>query len=398
MAGTAAAGVGVTGYALSRANRVGTYPRDEVLALASDASNPLFDRYPGLRGVLPWRPLGSLPTPVEELPVSPGAASSTGSSATRRPGTGRLFVKRDDRSSARYGGNKPRKLEYLLAEASLRRAGTLVTLGAIGSNHALATTLHGRALGFEVWLALHNQPVTPHVTANLMGMLHAGARIRHAGSPAGGLLAARQACAEQSRTGARPYFIMPGGTMRLGNVGHVSAALELARQVSAGELPAPDCIFVAAGTCGTVAGLLVGLQLAGLPSRLMAVRVYEPFLANALAIGAYAADLGRYLRRLDPAIPEIDNHRDRLVMVTDHLGAGYGMPTAAALDAVEQASPHVRLETTYTAKAFAACLEYCRSAGRDQNVLFWHTWNSAPFATTTDPSGLPESLTRVILG
>lgn len=373
----AAAGVGYTVY---RVNQVGRYPSDRLLTLHAGRSNALFERFPALYGRLPWRPLATLPTPVEAWPAPPGMRRGT------------LYVKRDDLTAPLYGGNKIRKLEHLLAEAALREARSLVTIGGIGSNQALATALHGRALGFAVELSLFDHPVTAQVRANLLGEVEAGAQIKHAPGIAGCLLNARRAFAARAQAGERPYFISVGGSTRLGNAGFVTAGLELAAQLRAGALPVPDAIFIAAGSCGTAAGLIAGLQLAGLPSRVFAVRTAEPLFANRLIVTAYAADVLRYLRSLDPAVPEAKLADDAFELVGDYLGPAYAAPTPAARAAVDWAAARLPLETTYTGKALAACLDYCAGPGRDRNVLFWNTFNSRPFARAASPARLPASL------
>src|SRR5690606_21882622 len=245
----------------------------------------------GLAGKIPWRPIGTFPTPVEELP-SPVAGV-------------RFFVKRDDLSSPLYGGNKVRKLEHLLAAAERTGRQSLVTMGGLGSNHALATVLHGGAAGMAVELALYDQPITPLVRRNLAAFLHAGARIHYGKSLAGAFLEARRAVVRLRREGRAPAFIMVGGTSPLGCIGHVTAALELAAQVRAGQLPEPDLIYVPLGTCGTAAGLVAGLRIAGLRTRVVAVRVADPIAANAFVVRRLAQLVADRLHRLDPAVPRL---------------------------------------------------------------------------------------------
>jgi 1-aminocyclopropane-1-carboxylate deaminase/D-cysteine desulfhydrase-like pyridoxal-dependent ACC family enzyme len=386
LGGAAVGGATGLGYSVYRVNRVGRYPQDRLLALHRGRSNALFERYPRLYGRLPWQPLADLPTPVEHWPAPPGMRRGT------------LSVKRDDRTSSLYGGNKVRKLEHLLAEAALHGARSLVTIGGIGSNQALATALHGRALGFAVELSLFDHPVSAQVKANLLGDIEAGAHIRHAPGIAGCLLNARRAFAARAQAGERPYFISVGGSTRLGNTGFVTAGLELAAQLRAGALPVPDAIFIAAGSCGTVAGLIAGLQLAGLPSRVFAVRTAEPLFSNRAVIAAYAADVLRYLRSLDPAIPDLPVSGEAFELVGDYLGPAYAAPTPAARAAVDWAATQAPLETTYTGKALAACLDYCAGPGRDRNVLFWNTFNSRPFARAASPERLPATLQAIFTG
>src|SRR5690606_5394530 len=152
---------GTMAYALRRVNRIAWHPPDALRTARRGQSNILFDTFPALADRIPWRPLGTYPTPVEELPGPTDAPEV------------RLFVKRDDLSSARYGGNKVRKLEHYLADAELGSCRTLITLGGLGSNHALATAVHGAAAGFSVDLLLYDQPVTPWVRVNIQGFLAA---------------------------------------------------------------------------------------------------------------------------------------------------------------------------------------------------------------------------------
>ncbi len=364
--------------AFRRANAITEPPSAAPGSEAGDTPNFLFERYPALLGHLPWRRLGRFPTPVEELPAPDGLA--------------RLFVKRDDLTCPAYGGNKIRKLEYLLAEAELTERRTIITLGGIGSNHALATAVHGSAMGFDVDLVLYDQPPGDHVAQNLGGFLAAGARLHHAGTTARAFLAARRLFARRKREGAAPYFIMVGGTCRLGCMGYVGAAIELSHQVAAGDIPRPDIIFVPLGTTGTAAGLVAGLKLAGMPARVVAVRVADPVAANATMCSFFANDLIGHLRSIDPSIPEHSVTREDFTVLTDYIGRGYGHLTPAAEAAAMRYAPHLTLETTYTGKTMAACLDFCRRAERPTNVLFWNTFSSAPVAHPRSWEDLPDSL------
>lgn len=378
--GGAVAGLGGIAYAFQRINSVGEYAGDRIQALYAGQSNALFERFPGLVGRLPWRPLGDFPTPVEALRTPAGMTA------------GRLFVKRDDLTSRLYGGNKVRKLEHVLAEAELRGAQALVTMGGIGSNQSLATALHGGALGFGVDVSLFDHPVSEHAKANLLGDIAAGAQVWHAEGVAGSLWNARQAFGRHAGKGRKPYFITAGATTRLGNAGFISAALELAAQVAAGVLPEPDRLFVAAGTGGTAAALVAGLKLAGLRTRVMAVRTADPLFANHFVITQYARDVLRYLRSLDASIPDIEIHEDDFDLLGEYLGTEYAAATGTGQAAVEWAAPQLQLETTYTGKALAACLDYCRGEGKAQTVLFWNTFNSRPFPKAPGPDKLPASM------
>ncbi len=375
---------GGVGYSLRRINRIREFSPEQLRALRGEQTNPLLASFPALANRLPWRSLGSFPTAVEEFPDL-----ETGDGV-------RLFVKRDDLSSDLYGGNKVRKLEFILAEAELASRRTLITLGGIGSNHALAVAMHGAARGFDVDLVLYDQPVLPIVRRNLGGFLAAGARLHYAGSKGRAFAEAGRLFARRSRQGADPYFIMVGGSSRLGCMGYVDAGLELYGQIAAGKLPEPDRIFVPLGTCGTAAGLIVGLRLAGLNSRVVAVRVAEAFPANAAVLRRMAQDTADFLHGADPSIPRLRLTTEDFDVVPDYLGKGYGYPTREARRAVAEAAPRLTLETTYTGKTMAACMAFCREAAKPTNVLFWNTFSSAPVPEPEDWERLPEALRPLI--
>lgn len=359
-------------------NTIAEFEPGALAELRATATNPLFAAFPAVADRVPWRPLGRFPTPVEELPVDAGRA--------------RLFVKRDDLSNPACGGNKIRKLEFLLAEAELAGRDTLITMGGVGSNHALATATHGSALGFGVDLVLYRQPPSEQVKRNLGGFLAAGARLHFADGTGRAFLAARRLSARRSAEGARPYFIMVGGSSRLGVLGHVSAALELAAQIEAGELPEPDTIFIALGTTGTAAGLIAGLRLAGLRSRVVAVRVADPIAANAALVSFFAQDALDFLRRADPSVPAGHLSPGDFDVLTGWYGKGYGHATPAGEAAIRKAAAHLSLETTYTGKALAACLDHCHQATFSTNVLFWNTYSSAPVPTPDSWDGVPVAI------
>jgi D-cysteine desulfhydrase len=344
--------------------------------------NALFTRYPGLRRRLPWTPLATLPTPIDAWPPSPEFP-------------GGLFVKRDDLTAPLYGGNKVRKFEYLFPAARERTAQTLVTLGGLGTNQGLALALHGRAAGFAVEVSLAPQPITPGVVTNLRGLLASGATLHFARTGPGSLWKAWRAVRVRRAAGARPYFIPAGASTPLSTAGYVAAALELAGQVEQGLLPIPDRIFVAAGTCGTAAGLVAGCKLAGLPTRVTAVRVLGSLHSNRRAVVRLARRALALLRSLDPVVPDIPISGGDFDLMTDFLGPGYGVPTAAGRAAVAWAAPRLRLDTTYTGKTLAAGLALGAAAG-ERPVLFWNTYNSASFPQAADLGVLPHGLRRAL--
>lgn len=338
----------------------------------------LFRRYPELAGRIPWLPLCAGPTPVER--VDPDALGFPGAE---------LWVKRDDLTSPLYGGNKVRKLEFLLAWARRKGARRVITAGAAGSHHALATTVHARGLGLKVSLVLFPQHLTPKVRQVLL-LDHAyGAELRFTSRmqfvPAA-MLAARMAHLPD-----RPHVIPPGGSDAVGTLGYVSAALELAEQVAAGEAPVPDVVHVTAGTLGTVAGLALGLSLAGLPTRIHATRVTSRIVTNERVLRRLVRGAARVLHAAGLPVEPEDALR-RVVLRHDQIGAGYGRETPAGRAAAERfEASGLALDATYTAKTAASLLDELDD-GVTGTHLYWHTLSAGlpiEAAEGVGPNSLP---------
>jgi len=329
---------------------------------------PLFSSFPRLRQALPHCHIGGFPTPVEPLA---GIASRTGRS-------GGLFIKRDDLSASLYGGNKIRKLEFLLAAARRAGAKRVITSGAAGSNHALATALYARKMGFAVTLMLAEQPYLPTIGSTLMADFACGAELFHDDTYAQHRKHL-QAVAEHylNVEGVAPYVIVGGGSSALGAAGFVNAAFELREQIKNGSLPEPAAIYVAFGTMGTVAGLLIGLRAANIRSKIVAVSVVPDVVANEEKFAILFEDTCRLLCDADPAFPRVTLNRDDYCINYDFLGEGYGICTSAGLAAMEEfkSGDDIALDPVYTGKTAAAFLEDARSGGglREKNLLFWHT-------------------------
>jgi D-cysteine desulfhydrase len=247
-----------------------------------------------------------------------------------------------------------------------------------------------------VHLVLYDQPTSPTVVRNVGGFLAANAQLHVAGSIPRAFVTCGDLHRRLAKEGRKPYFIMVGGTSRLGCIGHVSAALELARQIAGGAIPEPEILFVPLGTCGTAAGLIAGLKIAGLRTRVAAVRVADPFPANRPVLRYLAQDVATFLNRADPAVPRVRIRPDDFDVVTTHFGEGYGVPTTAGEQAVRWAEPRLSLDTTYSGKALAACLEHMQIVGRNTTALFWNTYNSASVEAPTDWDRLPPELRPVL--
>jgi D-cysteine desulfhydrase len=295
-----------------------------------------------------------------------------------------VWVK-DDGVYGSYAGNKARKLEWLLGDAIRRGRRTVITGGAIGTNHGLATALYARDLGMRAVLVLVPQPEDDHVRSQIRRMRASGAELRFAGGKARAFALAGALLVARAGPGLRlPYLILPGGSVPLGCVGYVEAGLELGRQVAAGEIPEPSHVVVALGSGGTAAGLLLGLGLAGLSSRLVCVLVNDLTPLSARGVARLARRTERLIRRHSVGLPppRVELRGSDLDLRTDWLGTGYGHPTAAGAEAITAfAQDGVVLEPVYTAKAAAALLELNRQGAFGAGpVLYWHTYRPSPGA------------------
>jgi 1-aminocyclopropane-1-carboxylate deaminase/D-cysteine desulfhydrase-like pyridoxal-dependent ACC family enzyme len=310
------------------------------------------------------------------------------------------WIKRDDLSGDPYGGNKVRKLEFLLAAAQAKGASRLITVGAAGSHHALATTIYGRALGFDVTLLLFPQPLTPHVREVLLLDQAFGAELRWTRRME--LIPAALFATTLRYRQQRAFVIPAGGSDATGTLGYVSAAFELAEQIERGELPRPATVVVAAGTLGTAAGLALGFAIAGLPITVKAVRITSRIVTNERVLARLIRGTGTLLRRAGagadveaPAAAALQ----RVELLHDHVGRGYGIATAAGAQATTHfAGLGISLDPTYTAKAAAAFLE--RRAHLPKPVLFWQTLSAtepANDAAAAHEAALPAIFRDYIL-
>ncbi|MCA9607712.1 MAG: pyridoxal-phosphate dependent enzyme [Myxococcales bacterium] len=317
-----------------------------------------------------WVELGDFPTPVDRVEVRGGE----------------LFVKRDDRSSPIYGGNKVRTLETLFGAAKAHGATRIYSTGAFGSNHATATVLHAPRVDLEAGVILFPQPESAAALENLQVILRARPAtvcLPHWSFLPFGMAWVRR---RDDRAGVRSTLMVPGGATEVGAFGYVSAALELAAQVDAGDLPAPSQLVIGVGSTCTSAGLLLGLRVAadrGLgwrrPPRLVSARVTPWPVTSVYRIVDLAVRTGRELAaRTGDRRFAIDGATLRRGLEVDgrYLGTGYGEPTPEGRAAIRTFRERAgfELDTTYSGKAAACALD---RVGRGP-VLFWSTKSTAP--------------------
>ena len=337
---------------------------------------PLFQRFPSLERVLANNGFAHLPTPVQQHTID------------GKP----LWIKRDDLSHSTYGGNKVRKLELILPEAQRLGARRVVTFGATGTHHGLATAVFCKQLGLECEALLFDQPVTELVQENIQMLAAQGATLKHCGSLSNTL---RRFYLHTGRLSRKNYFLFAGGSNVVGVLAFINAALELKQQVDRGECPEPDRIYCPASSNATLAGLTLGVALAGMKTEVVGVRVAPakvgPFdSCTVKAVRALMQQTVKWLQKhgadwnVPAPAPQIQD---------DWYGAGYGHPYEAADNAarVFEASVGVPLDPTYTAKCVAAVLAD-KTPGE---VMYWHTLSSMPLAPLRqgfDIQSIPTSL------
>lgn len=317
-------------------------------------------------------PLATLPTLLQEAPRLREALGG----AERCP---RILLKRDDLTGLALGGNKARKLEFLVADALAQGATWLITTGAVQSNHARMTAAAARLAGLGCSLVLTSRGDDTAVQGNLLLDQLLKAEVHFApigGDPsiaAGDIVGATisRVANELRDRGERPYVIPAGGSNAVGVLGYVAATLELVVQLfEAGE--APSRLYCASGSRGTQAGLVLGAKLYGASYQCVGIAVSPGGSPERLARGAEianeAADRLGVSIRIDPGEMQADE---------GYVGEGYGIPTAACLEAMHLLAEHeaVILDPVYTGKAMAGLIDHirCGQIAPTETVVFLHS-------------------------
>ncbi|MGF1527653.1 MAG: D-cysteine desulfhydrase family protein, partial [Candidatus Competibacterales bacterium] len=283
-----------------------------------------------------------------------------------------VWVKRDDQTGLGLGGNKTRKLEFLLAEARATGCDTVVTGGALQSNHCHQTAAAAARLGIACHLALGAAKPPAQPTGNLLLDQLLGAELHFCGDQRKGesLPALEKSLRAQGR---KPYVIPYGGSNALGTLALAAAVGELVGQLQTANATV-DAIVVASSSGGTQAGLALGLAMFGLPARLVGIAVDkhsgyggtdEGWLAD---LANAAADHIGYDRRFEAE--DFDVRRN-------YLGAGYGVLGEAERRAIATVATQegLLLDPVYSGRAMAGLMDLVtrRAFARDETVLFWHT-------------------------
>lgn len=306
--------------------------------------------------------LGHLPTPLE-----PMAALS------RELGGPSLFVKRDDCTGLATGGNKTRKLEFLMGQALEQGAEIIVTQGAVQTNHGRQTAAAAARLGLACEILLERRVREPEpgyeVQGNVLLDRMFGATLSF--HEPGDMNALALARTEELRAqGRKAYFIPGGGSNVVGALGYVDCALELLQQANDTGLRI-DYLVHATGSTGTQAGLLAGLEGANTGIPVIGISVRQPKARQEDAVYALAQATADHLG----VKGGID--RSRVVAYDDYVGGGYGVPTPAMVEAVALTArcEGILLDPVYSGKGMAGLIDLVRKGffRREDNVVFLHT-------------------------
>ena len=333
---------------------------------------PLFEHYPLLGKKLPYCALGKFPTPVEKC-----------ARLGERIGLDQLYIKRDDVSGNLYGGNKVRKLEFLLGHGPHSKAREVLTFGFAGSNHALATAVYAHQLGLKSISMLMPQLNAYYVRFNLLMSFHYNAELhQHRNVPLLAMGAMYQLLRHKISNGRFPQWISAGGSSPLGTIGYVNAALELKEQIKGGEIPEPDRIYVPFGTMGTTVGLILGLKALKLKSRVIPVRVADEQFANAKKMVKLFNKTNALLLSGDPSFPNLELTEKEREITHRFFGKGYAQFMEEGMEAVScmEETEGIKLDGTYTGKTLAALINDAGNQNlREKVILFWNTYNSRDF-------------------
>jgi len=309
--------------------------------------NGSFKQVPRLR-------FAHLPTPIDEL----GRLS-------KALGGPRIFVKRDDATGLALGGNKTRKLEFLIADALKKGAATIVTAGAAQSNHCRQTAAAAAKFGLDCVLVL-NGPRPEAASANILLDSLLGARIVWVERREDRERAQMEICAELETAGKAPYFMPYGGSTPIGALGYAFAVEEAMKQ-------GMDADWYVFGTSsgGTHAGLVLGARLFGLRGNVLGISIDESEAWLKERVSSLASDASELLG------PRIEVRPEDILANDAYCRAGYGVLTDAEIEAVGlfARTEGLLLDPVYTGRAAAGLIDLALKGffGKNDTVLFWNT-------------------------
>lgn len=280
-----------------------------------------------------------------------------------------IWCKRDDLTRLALGGNKLRKLEFLLRDALDHGADTVITTGAAQSNHARLTAAAAASLGLKTVLVLRG-PEVGQWQGNLLLDRLVGAEVRFSSweSWENGAAVLEEVAAELRREGRQPYIIPMGGSNALGVLGYVLGAREIAAQAEAMGVSL-RAVVCATSSCGTQAGLLLGKALYNLPFDVIGISVGEPAEKLAATVSRLVAEAAAFLE-IEPPVSQV-------TVLDGFAGPGYGQVDALTVATIRKVASleGILLDPVYTGKAMAGLLDLVRRGTwpKGEAVAFLHT-------------------------
>lgn len=345
-----------------------------------NAEPHLFKQFPNLQKSISHISFCDLPTPIIKL-----------ENFGKHVNCKNIYMKRDDLTGKKlqnglrlYGGNKPRKLEFLLADALKKDAKTIITYGCAGSNHAVATAVYANELKLKPILMLKHQPNSYVVRHNLLLDNFYNAQLRFF-SDNDTRNFAKDVLLKNNKDA---YFFPTGGSNEIGTLGFVNAAFELAAQIKNGDIKEPDMIYIATSggaSCATVAGLLLGMKAAGLKSKIVGVCVEPEDEKDEcyLKIKQLFEQTNNLLHHADSSFEIFEFPENDLILNKKFCGTEYGLFIPEAIQAIKlfQNTENIKLEGTYSAKPIAAIMDDVQNNKiKDQTILFWNTYCGIDFS------------------
>lgn len=354
---------------------------------------PLFQDYQLLAERLPYVSLGQFPTPIQKL-----------DEAGEELGLNHLYIKRDDLTGQVYGGNKIRKLGFMLGQALEIGAQEILNIGFAGSKQALAATVCARQVGLRSVNMLLQEPSSLYVQRNLLMSHYCGAEIHHYRNMQLLSLGLVQLSAMRMLTnGSRPHII-PRRSSPVGTIGYVNAALELKQQIQQGEMPEPDRIYVALGTMGTAVGLMLGGRVGNLRSKVITVRAKSHRYSNMGIMAQLYKETAAYLNSIDSSFPRHELPAHEVQIRDDFFDQGSDLFNEQHIRVMKlvEGNRAFKFDWTYTGRSFACLMNDAREQDlKDQVILFWNTYNSREYANTVaavDYHDLPKGVHRYFTG
>jgi L-cysteate sulfo-lyase len=315
----------------------------------------------------PRRFIAHLPTPLERM-----------DRLTKELGGPEIWIKRDDCTGLSTGGNKTRKLEFLMAEAELEGADMVITQGATQSNHARQTAAFAAKIGMDCHILLEDRTGSNDTNYNhngnvLLDHLHGATTEKRAGGS--DMQAEMEKTAARMRAEGRKVYIIPGGGSNpTGALGYVNCAFEMLAQVNNSGTKI-DHIVTATGSAGTQAGLIVGLKAMNAQIPLLGIGVRAPKEAQEANVFKLACATADKLGCSGVV------QRDDVVANTDYVGEGYGIPTQSGMEAIQMFAEldSILLDPVYSAKGAAGFIDLIRKGyfKKGERVIFLHTGGSA---------------------